>query len=73
MNELKALLLAEIRAHDGCAGVDDISIYHVTDERADNNWSVGVVACGSAATNVANRAAIYAQANLRYKYDLLTD
>jgi hypothetical protein len=73
MHELQALLLAQIRSHEGCEGVRDISVYHVTDERADNNWSVGTIICGSAPSNLANRAAIYAQASLRHKYDLLTD
>ena len=73
MNQLQALLLAEIRTHDGCVGVKDVSIHHVTDDTADSNWSVDFVSCGSAAPNIANRAAIYAQAKLRREYNLLTD
>jgi hypothetical protein len=73
MDELKRLMLAEIRKHDGCEDVTDVSIYHVTDDRADSNWSVGVIGCGSAVPDVANRAAINAQIVLRRHYDLLAD
>jgi hypothetical protein len=66
-------MLADIRKYEGCDNVTDVSIYHVTDERADSNWSVGVFGCGSAAPDTANRAAINAQIALRRKYDLLTD
>jgi hypothetical protein len=73
MAELQRLMLAEIRTHDGCEDVTDVSIYHVTDDQAESNWSVGVVGCGSAAPDAANRAAINALVALRRKYDLLTD
>jgi hypothetical protein len=49
MAELQQLMLAEIRTHEGCEDVTDVSIYHVTDGRAENNWEGGVVGCGSAA------------------------
>jgi hypothetical protein len=73
MDELKRLILAEIRKHDGCEDVTDVSIYHVTDDLSDSNWSVGVVACGGAAPDAANRAAINAQVALRRSYELQTD
>ena len=73
MAELQRLMLAEIRQHDGCEDVTDVSIYHITDDRAESNWSVGVVGCGSAAPDAINRAAINAQIALRRKYDLLPD
>ena len=73
MAELQRLMLAEIRRHDGCEDVTDVSIYHVTDEQSESNWSVGVIGCGSADPDAANRAAINAQIALRRKYDLLTD
>jgi hypothetical protein len=73
IDEIKRLMLAEIRKHDGCEDVTDVSIYYVTDERADSNWSVGVIGCGSADPDVANRAAINAQIALRRHYDLLAD
>ena len=58
MAELQSLVLAEIRKHDGCEDVTDVSIYRVVDPRAENNWSVSVVGCGSAAPDVASRAAV---------------
>jgi hypothetical protein len=73
MAELQRLMLLEIRKQDGCADVTDVGIYHVTDERAENNWSASVVGCGSAAPDVASRAAVRAQETLQYKYDLLPD
>jgi len=48
IDELQRLMLEEIRTHDGCEGVTDVSIYHVTDNQTDANWSVGVIGCGNA-------------------------
>jgi hypothetical protein len=73
MEELQRLMVAEIRKQEGCEDVTDVSIYHVTDDRAENNWSVGVVGCGSAAPDIANRAAINAQIALTREYNLLAD
>ena len=61
MTELQRLILTEIRTHDGCEDVTNVSIYHVMDNQAECNWSVGVVGCGSATPDAANRAAINAQ------------
>ena len=73
MAELQGLVLTDIRANEGCEDVTDVSIYRVTDDRSESNWSVGVVGCGRANPDAANRAAINAQIALRRKYDLLTD
>jgi hypothetical protein len=73
MEELRGLMLAEIQKQDGCQDVADVSISLLTGDRAESNWSVGVVSCGSSAPDVANRAAINAQHRLRRRYDLLTD
>jgi hypothetical protein len=73
MEELRRLMLAEILKQDGCQDVTDVSISQLTDDRAESNWSVDVVGCGSSAPDVANRAAINAQHRLRRHYDLLTD
>jgi len=51
MTELQRLILTEIRTHDGCEDVTNVSIYHVMDNQAECNWSVGVVGCGSATPN----------------------
>jgi hypothetical protein len=44
MAELQRLMLTEIRTHDGCEDVTDVSIYRVTDDQAESNWSVWWVA-----------------------------
>jgi hypothetical protein len=54
-------------------GVLDIAINHVTDQRAENNWSLCVLSAGTADANTAARAALYVQHALRHDYDLMTD
>jgi hypothetical protein len=48
MQALRWRALAEIRQQPGCSGVLDIAINHVTDERAENNWSLCVLSAGAA-------------------------
>jgi hypothetical protein len=43
MQDLEARALAEIRKQPGCSNVRNIAIDHVTDERAENNWSLCVI------------------------------
>lgn len=73
MDNLKLMALAEIRSYDGCEDVRDVGIYHVTDDRADSNWSISVISLGAADKNTADRAALYAQSKLRRQYHLMTD
>jgi hypothetical protein len=73
MQTLRWLALAEIRQQPGCSGVLDIAINHVTDQRAENNWSLCVLSAGTADANTAARAALYVQHALRHDYDLMTD
>jgi hypothetical protein len=73
MQALRWRALAEIRQQPGCSGVLDIAINHVTDQRAENNWSLCVLSAGTADTNTAARAALYVQHALRHDYDLMTD
>jgi hypothetical protein len=73
MHDLRRRALAEIRQQDGCHNVQDIAINHVTDERAENNWSLCVSSAGTADANTAARAALYVQHALRHDYDLITD
>jgi uncharacterized glyoxalase superfamily protein PhnB len=40
MPDLRRRALAEIRKQAGCHNVQDIAINRVTDERAENNWSL---------------------------------
>ena len=51
----------------------DITFNRVTDERAENNWSLCVLSAGAADANTAARAALYVQSVLRRDYDLMTD
>jgi hypothetical protein len=73
MQDLQARALAEIRKQPGCSSVRNIAINHVTDERAENNWSQCVLSGGTADANTAARAALYVQHALRHDYDLMTD
>jgi hypothetical protein len=61
MKQLRGLVLAAIRKYPGCEDVTDVTIYRVTDNQAENSWSVGVVGCGNAAPSEALRAAFSAQ------------
>jgi len=73
MQDLQARALAEIRKQPGCSNVRNIKINHVTDERAENNWSLCVLSAGAADANTAARAALHVQSVLRRDYDLMTD
>ena len=48
MDDLRARALTEIRHQPGCSSVRDVAINHVTDERAESNWSLCVVSAGAA-------------------------
>jgi hypothetical protein len=73
MPDLRRRALAEIRQQPGCHNVQDIAINRVTDESAENNWSLCVVSAGATDANSAARAALYVQSVLRRDYDLMTD
>ena len=73
MQDLQARALAEIRKQPGCSNVRNIAINHVTDERAENNWSLCVLSAGAADANTAARSALHVQSVLRRDYDLMTD
>jgi hypothetical protein len=73
MQDLQDRALAEIRKQPGCSNVRNIAINHVTDERAENNWSLCVLSAGAADANTAARAALHVQSVLRRDYDLMTD
>ena len=73
MQALRWRALAEIRKQPGCSDVQGIAINRVTDERAENNWSLCVLSAGTADANTAARAALYVQHALRHDYDLMTD
>jgi hypothetical protein len=71
--ELQRRALLEVRKQPGCHNVQEVAINRVTDERAQTNWSLCVLAAGAADANTAARAAVHVQSILRRDYDLLTD
>jgi hypothetical protein len=73
MQDLRWRALAEIRKQPGCSDVQGIAINRVTDERAENNWSLCVLSAGVSDANTAARAALFVQHALRHDYDLMTD
>jgi hypothetical protein len=73
IDDLQARALAEIRKQPGCERVSKIAINRIGDQRAENNWSMCVVAAGDADANTAARAALSVQQALRHEYDLTAD
>ena len=73
MQDLRWRALAEIRKQPGCSDVQGIAINRVTDERAENNWSLCVLSAGASDANTAARAALFVQHALRHDYDLMAD
>ncbi|MGY2904779.1 hypothetical protein [Bradyrhizobium sp. URHC0002] len=72
MPELHRRALLEVRRQPGCHNVQDVAINRVT-KHAENNWSLCVLAAGTADANTAARAAVHVQTVLRRDYDLLKD
>jgi hypothetical protein len=73
MPDLRWRALAEIRKQPGCSNVQSITINRVSDQHAQNNWSLCVSSAGATDANTAARAALYVQGVLRRDYDLTTD
>jgi hypothetical protein len=73
MQVLRRRALAEIRRQPRCSDIQGIAINRVTDEHAENNWSLCVLAAGASDANTAARAAIYIQHALRRDYDPMTE
>ena len=73
IDDLQARALAELRQQPGCENVRKIAINRVCDKRAENNWSMCVLAAGDADANTAARAALSVQQALRHAYDLMAD
>jgi hypothetical protein len=68
MQDLRWRALAEIRKQPGCSDVQGIAINRVSDQQAENNWSLCVVSAGAADANTAARAALHVQGVLRRDY-----
>ena len=73
MPDLRYRALAEIRMQPGCSNVQGIAINRVSDQHAENNWSLCVSSAGTADANTAARAALHVQSVLRRDYDLMPD
>jgi hypothetical protein len=73
MQDLRWRAFAEIRKQPGCSDVQGIAINRVSDQHAENNWSLCVTSAGAADANTAARAALYVQGALRLDYNLMTD
>jgi hypothetical protein len=71
--DLQARALAEIQKQAGCSNVRKIAINRVTDERAENHWSMCVLSAGAADASTAVRAGIKVQRALRHDYNLTMD
>jgi hypothetical protein len=59
--DLRYRALAEIRKQPGCSNVQDIAINRVSDQQAENNWSLCVSSAGTADANTAAHAALHVQ------------
>lgn len=73
MPDLRRRALAEIRQQPGCQSVQELVINRVTDQHAENNWSMCVLSAGAADANAAARAALHVQSALRRDYNLAKD
>src|SRR5258708_35700867 len=68
MHDLRYRALAEIRKQPGCSNVQGIAINRVSDQHAENNWSLCVSSAGTADANTAAHAALHVQSVLRRDY-----
>jgi len=71
-DQLRRLMLAEVRKQQGCDEVVGVEICRVSDSEAESNWSGSVISFGSTPPEVARRAALCAQSTLQRRYQLFT-
>jgi hypothetical protein len=69
-SELTAVVLAEIRQHKGCDGIDSIVIQENSHARAQANWEISIVAASSGDPSSVQRAAAAVQKALQIRYQL---
>ena len=69
-SELIDLVLAEIRQHKGCDGVDSVVIQENAHARSVANWEISIVAASSGDPTTVQRAAAAVQKNLQFRYQL---
>jgi hypothetical protein len=73
VEELKSLVLSEIRKHAGCQDIAEIDLHQIADKRIDSNWRMELGDYAGTERNVANRAVLYVQHSLRRQFNLATD
>jgi len=69
-SELTAVVLAEIRQHKGCDGVDSVVIQENSNARSVANWEISIVAASSGDPTTVQHAAATVQKNLQLRYQL---
>ena len=69
-SELTDLVLAEIRRHQGCEGVDSIVIQENAQVRSAANWEISIVAASSGDPATVQRVAAAVQKKLQSSYQL---
>jgi hypothetical protein len=69
-SELTALILAEVRQHKGCDGVDAVVIQENLRARSGANWEISIIAASSGDPTTVQQAAAAVQRNLQFRYQL---
>ena len=69
-SELTDIVLAEIRQHQGCEGVDSIVIQENPHARSVANWEISIVAASSGDPATVQRVAAAVQKKLQSRYQL---
>jgi hypothetical protein len=69
-SELTALVLAEIRQHKGCDGVDSVVIQENLPSRSGAHWEISIIAASSGDPTTVQRAAAAVQKDLQVRYQL---
>jgi hypothetical protein len=68
--ELEAILLTELRRVEHCEGATMVSIYRLSDEKADANWTIANFNPGTSGTDSCERALNEIERRLQRLYDL---
>ncbi len=69
-SELIARVLAEIRQHAGCEGVDSVVIQETRNLRSAANWEISIIVGNSGDPAVVQRAGAAVQKSLQLQYQL---
>ena len=69
-SELTAVVLAEIRQHKGCDGVDSVVIQENSQARSVANWEISIVAASSGDPSTVQRTVATVQKALQSRYQI---